>query len=313
MRKYVQLLVLLLIVIVIGSCGADSTLRTIQLNPATATMNTGDTIKLQALGTYKAGNHPSSTTDITAQVTWNVANASVATVDASGLLTAVGLGTTTINAELKNDGNLVLSSPLTVTVSGLGSGGTVGATNQLASIQLIPSSQSVTTAGETAQYIAIGTFTGSPTTKDVTNSVTWSSSDVKIATINSSGLATAVAAQGSTTIVASWTNQGTGSVITSTSTFSSQGGTGVNIPTLTIYKVGLGAANGKVKSDIGTIDCGTGAMCTGFFTSGQRVTLTASPTTGFGGWSSNCVVDPAVLTRCSVVMDSNQTVGAIFN
>lgn len=73
----------------------------------------------------------------------------------------------------------------------------------LSSIAVTPASPSISTGG-TTQFKATGTFTGG-TTRDVTSSVTWSSSNTKVATISSAGstrgLATGVAA-GTTTIKA---------------------------------------------------------------------------------------------------------------
>jgi hypothetical protein len=45
------------------------------------------------------------------------------------------------------------------------------------------------------------------------------------------------------------------------------------------------------------------------------VILTAVPGSGstFGGWSANCVANPAVPTQCTLTMTDNATVGAIFN
>ena len=76
-------------------------------------------------------------------------------------------------------------------------------TSVLTSILVTPASPSIAT-GTTEQFKATGTFTGG-TTRDVTKSVTWTSSKPKVATIGNAagrqGLATAVVA-GTTTITA---------------------------------------------------------------------------------------------------------------
>jgi uncharacterized protein YjdB len=64
----------------------------------------------------------------------------------------------------------------------------------------MPSSTSIAT-GQTQAFTASGVFADGSST-DITNSVTWSSSKANIATVNSAGLATGVAA-GSTSIIAS--------------------------------------------------------------------------------------------------------------
>jgi uncharacterized protein YjdB len=75
----------------------------------------------------------------------------------------------------------------------------------LDSIQVAPGSQALT-VGQKAQFTASGTFGNAkhPTTQDVTSSVTWTSSTPSVATVSSSGLATAVGA-GTTTITANAT------------------------------------------------------------------------------------------------------------
>ncbi len=69
----------------------------------------------------------------------------------------------------------------------------------LTSISVTPKNQNIST-GQTQQYTATGTY-GYASTNNITNQMTWSSSNTSLATINSSGLATAVAA-GTTTISA---------------------------------------------------------------------------------------------------------------
>jgi uncharacterized protein YjdB len=51
--------------------------------------------QLTATGTFSDG----STFNLTGQVTWSSSNTSVATVNSSGLATAVGAGTVTITAQ----------------------------------------------------------------------------------------------------------------------------------------------------------------------------------------------------------------------
>ena len=69
----------------------------------------------------------------------------------------------------------------------------------LVAIQVTPSNPSVQLGG-TQQFTATGTF-GDSSSQNLTSSVTWTSSAANVASINSSGLATA-AATGTTTITA---------------------------------------------------------------------------------------------------------------
>jgi hypothetical protein len=240
---------------------------------------------------------------MTAQVQWISSDVQVATISSTGLATAVSAGVTTITA---NNNGLVGTATLTVTAT--------AQTRTLDSITVIPSQQTVQVIGETAQYIAIGNFTGSPTTQDLTNQVTWVSSDVRVATIDAAGLATAIGSvdTGITTITAiSLPSSGVAVTGTATMTVSSNGTN--QLPSLTVYEFGQGTGS-VVSSPIG-INCvaGNQAGCTGHFVLNTGVVLTAVPdgNSVFGGWSSNCT--PPSANPCTVPMTDNATVGAIFN
>ncbi|MGH9508611.1 MAG: hypothetical protein ACRD2Q_02555 [Terriglobales bacterium] len=71
-------------------------------------------------------------------------------------------------------------------------------------IAVIPTDVTLRQTGQTAQFIANGVFNRGPD-EDITNRVTWASALESVATVNSSGLATAVATNGcsNTTITAS--------------------------------------------------------------------------------------------------------------
>ena len=264
----------------------------------------GETTQFLATGSLTGG----TPQNLTSQVQWISSNAQVATITAGGLATAVGSGTTTITAV---SGGISGSATLTVNVS--------GATSQ-PTLAIIPTSASATFVGETTQFIALGNLSGSGGAQNLTSNVVWSSSDVSVATIDQNGLATAVQANtapNSTTITAIGTTN-TNSLITATSVLSVATGGTVNLPTLAVYMSGTGT--GTVTSSPGTINCGSsaaGATCSGTFTLGTFVQLTATPAAGsvFGGWSSNCtavVGNPSPLV-CQVQMKNNETVGAIFN
>ena len=61
---------------------------------------------------------------------------------------------------------------------------------QLNSIDVIPFNQSLTAAGQTVQYKAVGHFNRSPVTEDITAKVAWTSSSPFVAAIEANGLAT---------------------------------------------------------------------------------------------------------------------------
>ena len=286
-------------------CNSAPALASIQVIPNGASLTTiGETVQFKAIGTYqRPGNHPATMSDITSQVVWASSDVSVSTIgSSSGLATATGLGSTTITASV---GGTVGISSLTVST---------GAAHVLTSIAIIPASgqQTVTSIGESNRFIAIGTYTTSPMTVDLTDQVSWQSSDVKVSTVNSAGLALGNTA-GTTTITAIGKSNSVADIAaTSVLTVTTAVG-GVVLPGLTIYSVGLGT--GTVTSADGVINCTSvsGAGCTGNFVFGTAVTLTATPATGstFGGWSSNCIsISP---NSCQITMNNNEPVGAIFN
>ncbi|HEX5236194.1 MAG TPA: Ig-like domain-containing protein [Silvibacterium sp.] len=308
------------------SCSSPS-LLSISISPTTEffSLAPGLTVQFTATGVFGQGNHPRTTQDITDAVTWKSNSPGIATISATGLVTTTGtdFGTALITASMNGFPGLVTA---TATVTVCAPGQVVSSTgctaapagSNLASIIIIPGNQTVETVNETGQFIAIGSLEGQGTVTDLTNTVKWSSSDVKVATINASGLATGLNS-GTTTITALATNPD-GSVLPAISTFTvGPTGNGTALPTLTVYKVGNNADIGTVTvpdPTTGTqvINCGTGSECTGHFALGTQVTLTAVPgvNSTFGGWSGPCV--PAAGTnQCILTMTDNATVGAIFN
>ena len=152
------------------------TLSSIAVTPASASVVAGSTLQFTATGSYSDG----TTKDLTSTVNWTSSDASKATIAAtSGLATGVAAGTATITA---TSGSISGTDMLTVTAPAA----------HLASILVFPGAPNVA-AGLTLQFSAIGNYSDG-TTKDLTASVTWTSSDMSKATIvASSGLATGVA------------------------------------------------------------------------------------------------------------------------
>src|SRR6201986_1869035 len=86
--------------VLLSSCSTPS-LRTVSITPATgATILTsrGQTAQFHAVGSFQQGSHQPTTQDITNTVTWSSSTPSVATIDSTGIATAVASGTTTITA-----------------------------------------------------------------------------------------------------------------------------------------------------------------------------------------------------------------------
>ena len=87
-----------------------ATPTSISVAAATATISTGATDQFIATGTFSNG----TTQNLTSQVSWSSSNTAVATINATGLATAIGAGTANIQASL---GGVTGSTGLTVTSS----------------------------------------------------------------------------------------------------------------------------------------------------------------------------------------------------
>ncbi len=168
---------------------SSAMLQSIAVSPASPSIAAGGTQQFTATGTYS----DNSTKNITTSVTWKSSSAAFATIGATtGLATGVAAGTTQITA---TQGSIVSpNDPLTVTAS----------TVTLQSIAVTPASPTVG-IGSTVQFTAMGTYSDN-STKNITSSVTWASSNPSFATIvATTGLATGVAI-GTTEITATLGN-----------------------------------------------------------------------------------------------------------
>ncbi len=155
------------------------TVTGVSLNKSSMTLLIGGTEQLVATVT------PSNATN--KNVVWSSSNASVATVDSNGNVSAIKVGTAIITATTEDGGKKATCS---VTV------------NPIAVTDVTLNQTSITmTVGDTQ------TLTATVTPSNATDkSVTWSSSNTSIATVSSSGVVTAKAA-GSATITVT-TNDG---------------------------------------------------------------------------------------------------------
>ena len=223
----------------------------------------------------------------------------------------------------------------------------------LLSLTILPNSITVGNLQDTGQFLAIGTFSTSPTVRDLTNSPTlkWISATPSVFPVNTNtagnmgATAGIVTAYGSgNAFITAETTGSDGSVQTASAAFNcplvlpnppttpgscypgSQAA--ALLATLTVYNEGLNTTNWLVTAPSATgtpnvIKCGPGAgsgasVCVATYPVGSTVTLTA-PAAGaaFGGWSSNCTntgtITAAGPNSCTVTLTTNDTVGAIFN
>jgi uncharacterized protein YjdB len=187
------------------------TINSITVSPSPVTLNIGQTQTFTATANYGGG----ITQLLTAFApTWSSNHINVATVDQSGVATAVAGGSATIAAALGS-----------VACTGPGCGSVTVNQPTLVSITVAcdPDSPCATSGGEavislsqTQQMIATGNYSDG-STQDLTQLATWGSTNTSVATITTGGLVTGKAF-GSTDITAKCTTGGACPGATSTVT-----------------------------------------------------------------------------------------------
>lgn len=167
-----------------GGGSHPNRITAIAISPASATIAVGQKQQLNGTATTNGGQQVTSDNSA---ASWTSSNTSVAAVDQSGLVLAIAVGNATITATVQTGGGPVSgTATLTVTAAAL------------VSIAVTPSSPSAA-AGATQQFTATGTFTDN--SQHDLGSAAWTSSNTTVATIDSNGLAMALA-PGSTIITA---------------------------------------------------------------------------------------------------------------
>ena len=161
-----------------GSTGTGTTTPTlvsITVSPSIVSLAPGESQQFVAAAIYS----DSTSTDITSSVTWSSAAASVASINTAGTANALSTGSSLIQAQWNGMG---ASATLTVNA----------AKASLVSISVTPNTSSVT-SGTPVQLHASGSYSDG-SSADLTDSVTWSSANSSVSTVNSNGLASTLAA-----------------------------------------------------------------------------------------------------------------------
>ena len=150
---------------------SEPTVTGLSVSPDAVSLDVGGTQQLVATADLSDG----STRDVTGVAEWTSTDAAVATVDASGLVTALGTGSTTVTATFEGvqGSTEVTVEPPPVTLTRL----------------TIDPSPVALSAGGSEQLTATGFFSDD-STQDLTDSVVWSSADSKVATVEPGGLVT---------------------------------------------------------------------------------------------------------------------------
>jgi hypothetical protein len=160
-------------------------LTAIAVEPGNVTLDVGGMQSLTVVGTFSDG----STRDVSFGSTFATSAGSIATVSPTGLVSAVAPGAATINVTHTSSGKTATAQ---VTVAPL----------RVISITLTPAA-SVLAPGATQQLLVTGRFNNA-TTGNVTAGSTFASSDATVATVDATGLITAVG-PGNATITATHT------------------------------------------------------------------------------------------------------------
>lgn len=172
LKRLLGLSIILCTTVFMAACGGfftDPVLKSISITPPSSVIGQGGTVQLTANGVNDDGS-----TRTLNDVTWTSSDESIATVSGTGLVTAVKAGNATITA---NSGSITGTTTINVT------------TADLVSITVTPPT-AVVAPGQQRQFTATAQLANGQTT-DVTQLVTWSSSDTTVATINNQGVATA--------------------------------------------------------------------------------------------------------------------------
>ena len=199
-------------------------LSTVYIDPPTPTIAASKTAQLAAFGKYSNGSQSEISSD---KVSWSSSDASIATVTSpGGLVTGVSVGAATITATTTSPGTgcrtvVTLGSSIQLQQVCAGPQTVTATANVIVTASDVNNAVITTDQGSTVSQTT-ATISGAPATlqffayangdasSDVTQAVTWTSSNPKVATIRSgasrdNGLATGVAA-GTTNITASATN-----------------------------------------------------------------------------------------------------------
>ncbi len=163
---------------------------TVTVSPSSRSLTVGGTVALTAAVVDVNGAAVTGRT-----ITWSTSNSNVATVSASGTVTAVAPGSATITGTVDGKSG---SSAITVTAA------------PVAAVALSPSSQTLDIGGTLALTATVTDANGATVTG---RTITWTSSNTNVATVNASGTVTAIA-PGSATITGSLDGKSGTSAIT---------------------------------------------------------------------------------------------------
>ena len=196
MKKLLWLVELATLCVFIGCSDAKFPyLVSIQISPSAPSIAAGTTQQFTAQGTFSNA----STRDLTALVTWSSSTPYVASIASGGLATTYSQGSSNITASftqpsgtVTGTATLAVAAPTLVSVVVTDTSVIIPGPNSLTTVK--------TAVGTSHQFAAYGIYTDGGE-RNITTSVTWSSSPLAVATINNAGRATGIT-PGNATITA---------------------------------------------------------------------------------------------------------------
>jgi len=206
-RPLLGALSLLCLLVPLSSCTVSPSLTSIAITPSTYTITLasngaggyyGGYWSYEAIGSYTHPGHPAQTEDITDRVTWTSLAPIMVTISSTGVATPTGLatGNSEILASAPGFNGTVVSNASTFVVQ-LPSANI--AARSVTTLSIVPSQSQEAPFAVTGKAADGGTV-------NVTDHVTWSSSNPQASTIDENTGALKVISAGKTTITAIYTN-----------------------------------------------------------------------------------------------------------
>jgi 6-phosphogluconolactonase (cycloisomerase 2 family)/uncharacterized protein YjdB len=252
--------------------GTTATVTSISVEPANSSLPRGLTRQFTATATYSNG----TKLDVSASVTWASSVTNIATITGTGVVTALNVGTTTITAAI---GTVTGSATLTVSAA------------TLVSINVTPVAPTIA-KGTFQLFTATGIYTDN-STQNISTSVTWSSSNLFVATISNApgsiGLATGVSG-GKSTITAAL-NGATGSTVLTVS--------GASLVSISVTPANPSIPLGNTQQFVATgvySDASTQPLTTVVTWSSSSPAATISNATGSQGFATTAAVGTTTIS-----------------
>jgi hypothetical protein len=257
---------------------------TAAVSPTMATSPLGKPVTFTVVGLYSDGSFGS----VTGSVTWASSSISVASINIYGEAAALSQGTTNITATA----NGVTSNSISLAIGAA----------ELKSIAINPNSATVSKGSSTTSFYVVGTYTDG-STPTLNNGVTWSSSNIAVATINSVTGSVKGEATGTTTIIAAVNGvpQATANIMVTAAVITSLN---INTPTPTQEKGKLATFTATAAYSDGSMGTVTSAVS---WLSSNGSVATISPigdasalAQGFTTITASTIVGTKVITSNSV-------------